>query len=206
MIIEDTNESWSITTSKDELLNFIIFTGCMYNLIDNENFNESNTPWPTNLSNLVFDDLHIEKLKLQWKLWFNGVIKERCNNINHNRMNILVSEIYNVNNFLELEYIELRECCKKAYPYFIEWWDMQAGGKSAISFYEIMVENRFCDYIDELKCELNRKVKEFNLYIDIVYTGVPDVLDVNDEYIVITPNGYINLTKDWWMRKLAKLA
>lgn len=121
-------------------------------------------------------------------------------------MNILVSEIYNVNNFLELEYIELRECCKKAYPYFIEWWDMQAGGKSAISFYEIMVENRFCDYIDELKCELNRKVKEFNLYIDIVYTGVPDVLDVNDEYIVITPNGYINLTKDWWMRKLAKLA
>ncbi len=206
MISEDTNESWSIRTSKDELLNFIIFTGCMYNLIDNENFNESNTPWPTNLSNLVFDDLHIEKLKLQWKLWFNGVIEKRCNNINHNRMSLLVSEIYNVNNFLELEYIELRECCKKAYPYFIEWWDMQAGGKSAISYYEIMVENRFCDYIDELECELNRKVKGFNLYIDIVYTGVPDVLDVNDEYIVITPNGYIYLTKDWWMRKLAKLA
>ena len=206
MISEDTNESWSIRTSKDELLNFIIFTGCMYNLIDNENFNESNTPWPTNLSNLVFDDLHIEKLKSQWKLWFNGVIEKRCNNINHNRMSILVSEIYNVNNFLELEYIELRECCKKAYPYFIDWWDMQAGGKSAISYYEIMVENRFCDYIDELRLELNRKIKGFNLYIDIVYTGVPDVLDVNDEYIVITPNGYMYLTKDWWMRKLAKLA
>ncbi len=203
MISEDTNESWSIRTSKDELLNFIIFTGCMYNLIDNENFNESNTPWPTNLSNLVFDDLHIEKLKSQWKLWFNGVIEKRCNNINHNRMSILVSEIYNVDNFLELEYIELRECCKKAYPYFIDWWDMQAGGKSAISYYEIMVENRFCDYIDELRRELNRKVKGFNLYIDIVYTGV---LDVNDEYIVITPNGYMYLTKDWWMRKLAKLA
>ena len=101
MISEDTNESWSIRTSKDELLNFIMFTGCMYNLIDNENFNESNTPWPTNLSNLVFDDLHIEKLKSQWKLWFNGVIEERCNNINHNRMSILVSEIYNVDNFLK---------------------------------------------------------------------------------------------------------
>ena len=38
MINRDTNESWAIRTSTDDLLNFIIFTGCMYKLIDDENF------------------------------------------------------------------------------------------------------------------------------------------------------------------------
>ena len=43
MINEEANKSWAIRTYTDELLNFIIFTGCMYNLIDDENFDESNT-------------------------------------------------------------------------------------------------------------------------------------------------------------------
>ena len=205
MINEEANKSWAIRTYTDELLNFIIFTGCMYNLIDDENFDESNTPWPTKLSNSDFENLHINKLKSQWKLWFNDVIEERCNNINLDKMCVFVNEIYNINDFLELEYTELRECCKKSYPHFIDWWDMQAGGKSAISFYEIMGGSKFCDYIEELECKLNKKAKPFNLYIDIVYTGVPNVLDINDKYIVVTPNGYLNLTKDWWMKKLIKL-
>lgn len=205
MINRDTNESWAIRTSTDDLLNFIIFTGCMYNLIDDENFDESNTPWPTKLSNLDFDNLYISKLKLQWKQWFNNTIEEKYNDINPDKMCVAIDEKYNISNFLELEYTELRECCKKSYPHFIEWWEMQAGGKSAISFYEIIVGNKFCDYIEELERKLNRKAKPFNLYIDIVYTGVPNVLDISDKYIVVTPNGYLNLTKDWWMKKLIKL-
>jgi hypothetical protein len=204
MIYEDTNQSWVIRTSTDELLNFIIFTGCMYNLIDDKNFDESNTPWPTNVSNLNFEGLNYNKLKSQWKLWFNEILGEKCNNINPERMCILVDEIYNVSDFSELEYMELRACCKKAYPYFIEWWDMQAGGKSAISFYEIIGSSKFSEYIEELECELDRKVKPFNLYIDIVYTGVPNVLDLDDKYIIVTPNGYLNLNKEWWIKKLIK--
>lgn len=205
MINKNTNESWAIRTSTDELLNFIIFTGCMYNLIDEKNFDESNIPWPTNISNLDFEDLYIDKLKSQWKLWFNNVIEERCNNTSFDKMSIVVKEIYNVIDFLELEYIELRECCKKSYPNFIAWWDMQAGGKAAISFYEIIGGGNFGDYIEQLECKLNKKANPFNLYIDIVYTGVPNVLDVNDNYIVVTPNGYLNSNKDWWMKKLIKL-
>ncbi|CEN24264.1 hypothetical protein [Paraclostridium sordellii] len=205
MINKDTNESWAIRTSTNELLNFIIFTGCMYNLIDEKNFDESNIPWPTNISNLDFENLHIDKLKSQWKLWFNNVIEERCNNTSFDKMSVVVEEIYNISDFLELEYIELRECCKKSYPHFIAWWDIQAGGKAAISFYEIIGTGNFGDYIEQLERKLNKKAKPFNLYIDIVYTGVPNVLDVNDKYIVVTPNGYLNSNKDWWMKKLIKL-
>ncbi|MBC8632101.1 hypothetical protein H8697_10375 [[Eubacterium] tenue] len=205
MINNDTNKSWAIRTSTDELLNFIIFTGCMYNLIDDKYFNESNRSWPTSILNSDCKNLNNDKLKSQWKLWFNSVIDKKSNNINPNKMCTLINEIYNVDDFLELEYIELRECCKKSYPFFIEWWNMQAGGNAAISFYEIIGSDKFCNYIEELECKLNKKAKIFNLYIDIVYTGVPDVLDVNDEYIIVTPNGYISLDKKWWMDKLIKL-
>ncbi|SCI68558.1 Uncharacterised protein [uncultured Clostridium sp.] len=205
MINNDTNKSWAIRTSTDELLNFIIFTGCMYNLIDDKYFNESNRPWPTSILNSDYKNLNNDKLKSQWKLWFNSVIDKKSNNINPNKMCTLITQIYNVNDFLELEYIELRECCKKSYPFFIEWWNMQAGGNAAISFYEIIGSDKFCNYIEELECKLNKKAKVFNLYIDIVYTGVPDVLDVNDEYIIVTPNGYISLDKKWWIDKLIKL-
>ena len=204
MIDKNTNQSWSIKTSTDELLNFIIFTGCMYNLIDNKNFDESNTPWPTNLLNLDFEDLNYDNLKSQWKLWFNDTLEEKCNNINTDKICMPIEEIYNVSNFSELKYTELRDLCKKSYPYFIEWWNMQAGGKSAISFYEIICCNKFSEYIDELENELNIKVKPFNLYIDIVYTGVANILDVSDNYIVVTPNGYLNLNKDWLVKKLIK--
>ena len=40
MINEEATKSWAIRTYTDELLNFIIFTGCMYNLIDDENYVE----------------------------------------------------------------------------------------------------------------------------------------------------------------------
>lgn len=204
MIYKNTNQSWSIKTSTDELLNFIMFTGCMYNLIDNKNFDESNTPWPTNLLNLDFENLNYGNLKSQWKLWFNDTLEEKCNNVNSDKIYMPIEEIYNVSNFSELKYTDLRELCKKSYPYFIEWWNMQAGGKSALSFYEIICSNKFSEYIDELENELNIKVKPFNLYIDIVYTGIPNVLNISDNYIVVTPNGYLNLNKEWLVKKLNK--
>lgn len=143
MINGNTNESWTIKTCGDELLNFIIFTGCMYKLIDDENFDESNTIWPTNLLNLDFENLTTNNLKSQWKLWFNSVTEKRCSYINFNEMSTLVDEIYNTSDFLELEYIELRECCKKSYPYFIEWWEMQAGGKVLFLFMKLWEKTNF---------------------------------------------------------------
>ncbi|WP_419724778.1 hypothetical protein [Terrisporobacter petrolearius] len=39
----------------------------------------------------------------------------------------------------------------------------------------------------------------------MVYTGVPDVLDINDEYVIVTPNGYLSLDREWWIKKFIKL-
>ncbi len=202
---EDSNESWSIFTSKDDLLNFVIFTGCMYNLIEDKNFDEENERWPTNIIISNFDDLHFEELKLQWNEWFTNIIDEKISNTNLNGMCSLIEENYDVNSFSELKCVELRECCKSAYPHFVDWWNMQAGGKNALSFYEFMSNNKISEYVSELEGKLNKKSKPFKLYLDMVYTGVPNVLDVNDNYIIVTPNGYFDLSKDWWLNKLSKL-
>ena len=199
------DESWVIRTYINELLNFIIFTGCMFNLIDDENFDEYNKPWPNNLFNSNLDSIDIDTLKSQWRLWLNEVIDERYNNIDSCTICTLVNEKYDISNFSQLEHIELRECCKKAYPHFNEWWNMQAGGSTAMSFYEMIGNNDLSEYVRELEGKVNRKAKPFKLYLDIVYTGVPNVLDVNDEYAVITSYGYFNLSKSWWINKLSNL-
>lgn len=205
MMYEGNNESWSIFTSKDDLLNFVIFTGCMYNLIDGKNFDEENERWPTNILISKLDDLHLEKLKIQWSEWFNNVINEKISNANLDEMCSFIEEKYDVNNFSQLKYVELRECCKNAYPHFVDWWNMQAGGRVALSFYEFIGNNKISEYISELECKLNKKSKPFKLYLDMVYTGVPKVLDINDEYIIVTPNGYLDLSREWWINKLSKL-
>ncbi|MBO3443866.1 hypothetical protein [Clostridium sp. CCUG 7971] len=122
MMYEDGNESWLIITSKDDLLNFVIFTGCMYNLIDGKNFDEENKRWSTNILISNFYDLHFEKFKLQWNKWFNDIIDEKVNHTNLNEMCSFIEENYDVNNFSELKYVELSDCCKNAYPHFVDWW------------------------------------------------------------------------------------
>lgn len=36
----ENSESWSIITFNEDLLNFVVFPGCMYNLINDEVFDE----------------------------------------------------------------------------------------------------------------------------------------------------------------------
>ncbi len=52
---------------------------------------------------------------------------------------------------------------------------------------------------------MQRKVKPFNLYIDMVYAGVNEIIEVNSEYMIIVPVKPLNFNKEWWMNKLAQI-
>lgn len=75
---------------------------------------------------------------------------------------------------------------------FREELNMKAGGK------------KFSEYVEELENKLNRKAKPFKLYIELVYTGVPNVLEVSENYMIVTPNGYMGLDRELWVNKLSK--
>lgn len=154
----ENSESWSIITFNEELLNFVVFTGCMYNLIDDEVFDEENVRWPVNTFVANYKELDHSKLKIQWNNWFNDIVSNQAVNIGQDAMFNFIEEIYGINNFKELKYVELRECCKNAYPHFIEWWNMQAGGKNALSLYEHIGGARFSEYMHELENKLNHSI------------------------------------------------
>lgn len=56
-----------------------------------------------------------------------------------------------------------------------------------------------------LKTKMNRTVKPFHLYIDLVYTGTKEIIEVNNEYIVMIPYRAVYTDKVWWMNKLKQI-
>ncbi|WP_158012797.1 hypothetical protein [Paraclostridium sordellii] len=207
MMSLDDIDSWSIIVVTDELLNFIIFMGCMYDLIGIENFDKENEQWPTDVRE-ISPNHNIDNLRIQWKNWFSDILKMKSKKVKFGEVelnNILVELMYDIDSFKELDYKELREYCIESYPIFMKWWNMPAGGKNALEFHELIESTKVHECIMSIENKIKRKSKPFKLHVDVVYTGVPTVLDFSDNYIVITPNGHVAFNKNWWMRKLKKL-
>ena len=77
--------------------------------------------------------------------------------------------------------------------------------KNALSFFEGLGNEKIGQYINEFENIVKRKVKPFNLYIDLVYTGTSKMIEVNNEYIVMVPIKPIHYDKEWWMKKLQQI-
>ena len=82
----ENSESWSIITFNEDLLNFAVFTGCMYNLIDDEVFDEDNVLWPANIVINNYKECDHSKLKTQWSNWFNDIVSNQAVNIGKDTM------------------------------------------------------------------------------------------------------------------------
>lgn len=68
------SESWRIVVSSDMTLNFALFTGCLYGLIEADNVKGEFILWPSKYFN---DKLPSQSplLKEQWNEWFNNMVK-----------------------------------------------------------------------------------------------------------------------------------
>lgn len=196
--------SWKVVESSDTSLNFALFTGCLYGLINEEHEICKNSLWPPKCEFNKSAEL-LSLLKEQWQEWFDSMVRDR------GRQVILKQELYVTGNlfdppdFSDFPYCELREYCQTSWQPFIEWWHMIGGGKNALSFFEGLGNEKIDQYIKEFERIVNRKVKPFNIYIDLVYTGTSKMIEVNDEYIVMVPIKPIHFDKEWWMKKLQQI-
>jgi hypothetical protein len=158
-------ESWRIVVSSDTSLNFALFTGCLYGLIDVDNIKGENRLWPSKyFNNELLKQLPL--LKEQWNEWFNNMVKDRGEKVISRQRFDYKYNMFNPPNFSDLPYSELRGCCKNAWQPFIEWWEMIGGGKNALSYFEGVDNEKIYQYISEFENKVQRKVKPFNLYID----------------------------------------
>lgn len=197
-------KSWKITVSSDLSLNFALFTGCLYGLIDDVEGIGNNKLWPPKCeTNKMTESLSL--LKQQWNEWFKSMINSRGKKVILKQEFDLESNMFNPPNFSEFPYYELREYCESSWQPFIEWWEMVGGGKNALSYLEGFGDERIYKYISEFENIVQRKVKPFNLYIDLVYTGTSEIIEVNSEYMIIVPVRPLYFDKDWWMNKLHQI-
>lgn len=196
-------KSWSIIAASDISLNFALFVGCLNGLIENDEINEIKL-WPSECSSDIPTEL-LSLLKEEWKQWFNFMLKARWNKVILKQEFELESNIFAPPNFPEFPYEELKEYCKNAWKPFIEWWEMVGGCQKALLYIEGIDNNKIYKYIDEFENIVQRKVKPFNLYIDLVYTGSSKIIDVNNEYIIMVPTRPIYFDKAWWMSKLQQI-
>lgn len=197
-------ESWKVVVSSDRSLNFALFTGCLCGLIDIDNIEGENRLWPSKyFSNKCHKQLSL--VKEQWGEWFNNMIKGRGEKVISKQRFDHGDNMFNPPDFSDFPYYELRECCKNAWRPFIEWWEMVGGGRNALSYFEGFGNEKIYEYISEFENKVQRKVKPFNLYIDLVYTGTSKIIEANNEYIVMIPVRPIYFDKDWWMSKLQQI-
>ena len=197
-------ESWRIVVSSDLSLNFALFTGCLYGLIDDVDEISGNRLWPPKCEiNKSRDALSL--LKKEWNEWFNSILNERGEKVKLKQEFNLNSNTFDPPNFAEFPFFELREYCKKSWQPFIEWWQMVGGGKNALAYFEGFGDDRIHQYINEFESIVKRQVKPFNLHIDLVYTGTCEIIEVNSEYIVMIPVIDLYFDKDWWMNKLQEI-
>jgi len=195
MNLNNTN-SWSVSISSDDILNFIVYIGCIYGLIDNKEYNGKEILWPSM-------SLNTEATSEQWKEWINEIVRLKVEKIKEGKNPNAIFEEYMPPEFSGVKCPLLKECCKEAWPKFQEWWYMMAGGKAGLHFIERIVSANILD-INEFEVKLGRKCKPFNLYIDLVYTGISETIDIhiNNKDLIITSSPIITFDKEWWIKKL----
>ena len=198
------SESWRIVVSSDMTLNFALFIGCLYGLIEEDSVKGEIKLWPPK----CFDDklpAQLFLLKEQWNEWFNKMVKDRGEKVILKQGFEYKYNMFNPPDFSDFPYYELRECCINSWKPFIEWWEMVGGGRNALSYLEGFGDKRIHKYIDEFENKVQRKIKPFNLYIDLAYTGTSKIIEGNIEYILMIPVNSIYFDKEWWMNKLQQI-
>ncbi len=195
------NNTWSISAASDDILNFIVYIGCVYGLIDNKKYNGKEILWP---NKSLYTDVNSEK----WESWLKEIINLEVERISTGKYPYTIMEDHMPPEFFNVKNKSLQNCCKDTWPKFQEWWYMLGGGKNALNFTEGMLHNNLNNYVNDVEKIKGRKLKPFNLYISLLYTGLSETIEIdlcNNQYLIITSNPFKYLNEEWWIKKLDEI-
>lgn len=195
----DEGPSWSVISNSDMSLNFAIYVACAYGLIDSNSYSGKVPLWPYKIFALNKDLAILQK---EWNVWWDLLIKTRTSNLASGTSSP-ISSLFHPPNFDELEIEEISELCRKAWPSFTEWWGMPAGGQTAMSFWESF--NNIIQYVKKYEEHIGRRVKPFKLYIDLVYTGLDNRIEMSSEYVIMPLIPRPLADEEWWINKLREI-
>lgn len=194
-------DNWVLHLDSPESLNFAMYIGCSYGLLNNEK--GENNLWPEKVKTLETDIFNV--LQREWKVWWCKLIEERYCEIQNIQNRIFKKGMFNPPYSFSGDISILDKFCCEIYPSFFKWWEMPAGGKMGLHSFESMYSNMISKHIKKYEGQIGRNVNPFRLYIDLVYTGLNGPIEEYTDFIIITPLQLTKLDELWWFEKLYKI-
>ncbi|MGO4530440.1 hypothetical protein AB4Z30_15265 [Paenibacillus sp. 2TAF8] len=210
-MMTDSN-SWSVCISSDVELNFLVYVARAYGIC-NTYFHDHST-WPDRQVVLA-DELHRE-FETKWQDFWKGSIQQKAEakirqtavsnfpsqaqvkfkHLNHNYVSPFV---FNPPQFEAIEHQGLRDALIAQWPSFIQWWNMPAGGKAAMYYWEGKPD--VIRYVREFEMETGRTIHPFHMNVELIYNGPHEPIEVADDYLIMPIRTEYLMKKDWWAER-----
>ncbi|MEC0129147.1 hypothetical protein [Paenibacillus pabuli] len=184
------NNSWTICISGEYDLNFLMFVASACGLLTDE-FEEG--VWPN--SQFLNVEQSNEKFKEQWKELWNQSISKKGERKRGNHQNLIIDPPH----FSMIREEDLKAVLIKMWPSFIKWWNMPAGGQIAMHYWEAKPD--LLAFVQEFESQVGRKIKPFRLDVDLVYTGLNEPIEVNEQFIIMPIKSEYLMKRDWWIKR-----
>lgn len=182
--------SWSICMSGEYDLNFLMYVASVHGLLTEE-FEEST--WPSSQFSSV--GRSNQKLQEQWKkLWNQSIYKKGLLKRSNQRYLVLDPP-----DFSMIREEDVKDMLINMWPSFINWWSMPAGGQTAMNYWEAKPD--LIAFVQEFENQAGREIKPFNLHVDLLYTGLKEPIEVNNQFIIMPMKTEYLLKKDWWINR-----
>ncbi|WAH37442.1 hypothetical protein [Alicyclobacillus dauci] len=186
--------SWSVVTEGTEDLNFAIYLACTYDLLPKSKPFSGSKRWTSTTPSIELAQAEKTVLSNGWVEWWSELVAARSAQ-GHN------FEFYAPSYFDSLAK-ELGDVCRNTWKPFREWWHMPAGGKTAMIHWESA--DNVGQYVRDFEQHINRKARPFRLKVDLVYAGLDDLIEVNDEYVIM-PIRSPRENQAWWTQKITAI-
>lgn len=56
-------------------------------------------------------------------------------------------------------------------------------------------------FVKEFENQAGREIKPFKLHVDLVYTGLKEPIEVNNQFIIMPIKAEYLLKKNWWIKR-----
>jgi hypothetical protein len=175
--------SWSVSFDSPESLNYAVYLGCSVGVIKNDD------SWPDSIN-----EESIVELREEWNTWWNDLVSERKKQIKDGLYAFNPHDLMSPNS-------KLNRFSRDMYPSYIKWWQMPAGGRNALIFFENLASERVQKYIESFEGKTGRPIHSLNLNIDFVYTGLQNNID-EENYVVTSSFQTIIANESWWIKKV----
>lgn len=133
-------------------------------------------------------------LSSQWLEWWNQLVLDRSLH-KHN------VDFYQPSYFDSMDN-EFGDVGRNTLQAFRDWWHMPAGGNTAMLHLESA--DNIGQYVRDFEQHANRKVRPFRMKVDLVYAGLDEVIEVNDNYVVMPIRSHLE-NEAWWIQKISAI-